>query len=314
MNLAYFFLGLFGVSLLWLLINLKPNVKYQFSAYLEEENITNEVEKRQKSSFVKNKYINDLLPSTIIKKAAKVDWEITEKNYWAWVFISSLAWSFVMYVLIVSPVISILSLLGGFLTPPLLVYARGKKHKTKVENTLIIYMKATANSMSVHGNAINALKEVSLLVDENLKRELEKVISLLQSGKSMKEAFKDLNERYDYKELHFFHNMLEVAHQHGGKHESVLKAASDDFEQQKFLQLKLSTELTQTKKAFYQSVGMVVSMPFIFMFFMNDLYQTLTNHPGGQLVLGTVVIVIIFLSIKVEKMSQFNPHEAFKDK
>lgn len=259
--------------------------------------------------FEKNKLMQVFIADPIVKEAQRYDWNITAKEYWMYVLIGGGLISIVISIFQLG-YLSILGFVGGFVIPRVLLALQKLKYKKDIEDKLIIYMKAVSNAMPVYGNVVDTIESILPLIKEPIKKEVEVALAILRTGAPVELAFQQMNEKYEYSDLIFFHSMLGAAHENGGEFHQILITASDEFEQKKVLQAKLRANMTQSIKAFRQSIIIVLGMLVSFKFFAKDLYDSFFTTPAGKGVILFIVISIVFCSSRVYKLNQFDAGEA----
>ncbi len=96
------------------------------------------------------------------------------------------------------------------------------------------------------------LVQVKPMMHESIQEEIEKVSLLLEGGTTMHRAFRGFNETFNFRELVFFHEMLEVCSQEGGaKFGASLTGYCRRFSKNKKLYLaRLRSSLSQAQRAF----------------------------------------------------------------
>ncbi|MCF6094506.1 hypothetical protein L1765_11080 [Microaerobacter geothermalis] len=309
MFLSEIYLIIIGVGIGYLLYQLNSRQSFRVKNMFEHQEEVKRV--KSKDFLSKRKWTRWMSPAPFVEEAQKYDWNVSEKEYWVFVFVGGILGSaaiqlFQLYFL--SPI----GFLVGFMVPKVMLYLHKRKNKLKTEEKLMIYMKATANAMPVYGNAVDTLTSITPLLEDPIKKDVESALAILQSGKSVEYAFRELNRKYKYKELHFFHDMLDVAHKHGGEFHDILMTTAEEFEQKKLLQMKLHAALTQSKQAFRQNALIVIAIPFFFKFFTPEIYDKIIGTTFGKGALVFIIVSIVFAFVKVEQHSRFDPSESVK--
>lgn len=316
------FLIIAGVAIFILLVLLFSNKKktYRATMMLNQKEIDlKKAKSKDKNAQVTTNAFDKLLGSTkvlakyspynVITEAHKVEWMIGYKEYLTYFLGGGVVAAGMFWVAMGKNPLAIYAILLGVVAPRIMLYYQTKKYEITLQDRVSIFMKTVANSMTVFGNAIDSVEEVMPLVHEKIRVDLVKAVALLKSGKSLSYSFKEFVDKYDYQELHFFIDMLEVAHEHGGEFNHVLNNIAEDFEQQKLLQMKLDRAMTQGKRAFYQNAVFVAILPVIFMFASGGkMYSMLTTGSYGfigKIALTLNLIVICFFWSKLEKMTKF---------
>lgn len=304
----------------WLLVN-RP-VRYKAHMLFSEVDRDREREKKKKegkSNLVDNTFLDKLLrpvpqlskfaPYHVVSEAFKYEWFISISHYYLILFGSGTALAILFYMILGQNLIAIYAFLLGFFVPRIVLYFKKKEYKRTVQDRLSIYMKSIANSMSVFGNAGEAADNTSDLVHPVLRPYIVKAVSLMHAGKSVTYAFDDLIQAFNYKEVRFFHEMLEVAHESGGEYTDVLMSIAEDFEDKKILQARLEATLTQSKKAFVQNSMFVVLLPFIFFFLQRETYGYLVDSPLGPIVMVVCYVSLVLIYIVLEKIGNLEALE-----
>lgn len=317
------FLIVFGVATFLLLIMLFTNRKKTYRAASMLSKAEAEITRKKANSkeviqynaidafFAKTKFLAKFSPYNIITDARKVEWNIGYKEYVGMLLAAAAVLSSLFYVYLGKSFLCIYVSLGAIFFPRIMLYFKNEQYKMHRRDRIAIFMKAVSNSMSVFGNAIDAIEEVIPLAHESLRADLTKTVALLKSGKSLSFSFSGMLEKYSYEDFHFFIDMLEVAHEHGGESDDILTNISNDFDQTKVLQFKLIRAMAIPRKAFYQNGVFVAILPLIFLFVEHgQLYLYLTtgymNGLLGEIAMVLNFAIIMFFWYKQEKISKFN--------
>ncbi|MDR4287591.1 hypothetical protein FO526_31135, partial [Bacillus thuringiensis] len=103
--------------------------------------------------------------------------------------------------------------------------------------------------------------------------DIVKVSLLLEGGTTMDRGFRGLNERFDFRKLVFFHEMLEVCSRDGGTNSvQVLLDIAEDFDERKLCLARLRSSLSQAQRAFVQNCLIVIAMSIVIMVMSKDAY------------------------------------------
>ncbi|MGR4032597.1 hypothetical protein K7H05_55800, partial [Bacillus sp. ZZQ-131] len=137
-----------------------------------------------------------------------------------------------------------------------------------------------------------------------------KVSLLLEGGTTMHRAFRGFNETFNFRELVFFHEMLEVCSREGGTNSvQVLLDIAEDFEKQKLYLARLRSSLSQAQRAFVQNCLIVIAMPIVIMLMSKEAYGFLAGSMMGKIALAVNMLIVFFLATRVEKIANYNPTE-----
>lgn len=318
------FLIIAGVALFILLTVLLGNKQKTYRAAKMLDIAEEEVQKKKGAKgedhikrnmvdtfFERTKVLTKFAPYNVIMEARSVEWKIGYKEYLMILAAAAALLSGMFYIYWGKSLMSIYMSVFAVFAPRIVLYYKNLQYLENRRDRIAIFMKSIANSMSVFGNAIDAIEEVTPLVHESLRGDLVKAVALLKSGKSLTFSFTSLLEKYKYQDLQFFMDMLEVAHEHGGEYNGILASVADDFDQTKVLNMKLTRAMSLAKKAFFQNGIFVAILPIIFMFAEGgQLYGYLTSGylDGilGKLVMTLNFCMILFFWYKMEKIAKFD--------
>lgn len=254
--------------------------------------------------------IRKYLPQVVIQEAQKYEWKLTKTAYWAYTIASGSFFAGAVYFTFGKDPITLISILFGFLTPRFLVYRRKKRFYLIVVDRLSIYMKAVANALQISNNTNKVLQQIKPMMHESIQEEIEKVTLLLEGGTSMHRAFKGFNETFNFRELVFFHEMLEVCNREGGSNSvQVLLDIAEDFEKQKIYLARLRSSLLQSQRAFIQNCLIVILMPILIMLMSEQAYEFLAGSMIGKIAIIANTFVLFVIATRVEKIANYNPTE-----
>ncbi|MGH1128528.1 type II secretion system F family protein, partial [Bacillus cereus] len=227
--LAYGCIFLIFISVVLLVLLFAKSKGSALSQFVQEN------EKEERRLELRNiKGIRVYLPQSVIQEAQKYEWKLTKGMYWVYTILSGMSIAAVFYFSFGRDPFTLISVLCGFLVPRFLLYRRKKRYYLVVIDRLSIYMKAVANALQISNNAKRVLVQVKPMMHESIQEEIEKVSLLLEGGTTMHRAFRGFNETFNFRELVFFHEMLEVCSREGGTNSvQVLLDIAEDFEKQK---------------------------------------------------------------------------------
>ncbi|MCU4862774.1 hypothetical protein OB981_22235 [Bacillus cereus] len=270
-----------------------------------------ENEKEERRLELRNiKGIRMYLPQSVIQEAQKYEWKLTKSMYWIYKILSGMSIAAVFYFSFGQDPYTLITILCGFLVPRFLLYRRKKRYYLVVIDRLSIYMKAVANALQISNNAKRVLVQVKPMMHESIQEEIEKVSLLLEGGTTMHRAFRGFNETFNFRELVFFHEMLEVCSREGGANSvQVLLDIAEDFEKQKLYLARLRSSLSQAQRAFVQNCLIVIAMPILIMLMSKEAYGFLAGSMMGKIALAVNMFIVFFLATRVEKIANYNPTE-----
>lgn len=303
--LAFGCIFLIFISIVLLVLLLSKSKGSALSQFVQ----ANDKEKRRLE--LRNiKGIRMYLPQSVIQEARKYEWKLTKSMYWLYTILSGMSIAVIIYFSFGRDPFTLLTVLSGFLVPRFLLYRRKKRYYLVVIERLSIYMKAVANALQISNNAKRVLVQVKPMMHGSIQEEIEKVSLLLEGGTTIHRAFRGFNETFNFRELVFFHEMLEVCSREGGTNSvQVLLDIAEDFEKQKLYLARLRSSLAQAQRAFVQNCLIVIAMPIVIMMMSKEAYGFLAGSMMGKIALLTNMIILFFLATRVEKIANYNPTE-----
>lgn len=175
--------------------------------------------------------------------------------------------------------------------------------KLNYENYILSELTIYTSQMSLlvsYNNIYSALKEVTTFLSNPVKDDLLNVISKIDSGISITEAFNEFNEKYNNRTITLFNQTLELFDSHGDSDAStVLEVISDEMnmlkvKKDKFLRFKKEWRLN-----FYVVVVLCLVMPLILKAMIPDIYNDFMGSFGTIVMIG-IIIMNLFVIKKVE--------------
>lgn len=175
--------------------------------------------------------------------------------------------------------------------------------KLNYENYILSELTIYTSQMSLlvsYNNIYSALKEVTKFLSNPVKDDLLKVISKIDNGISITEAFNEFNEKYNNRTITLFNQTLELFDSHGDSDAStVLEVISDEMnmlkvKKDKFLRFKKEWRLN-----FYVVVVLCLVMPLILKAMIPDIYNDFMGSFGTIVMIG-IIIMNLFVIKKVE--------------
>lgn len=175
--------------------------------------------------------------------------------------------------------------------------------KLNYENYILSELTIYTSQMSLlvsYNNIYSALKEVTTFLSNPVKEDLLNVISKIDNGISITEAFNEFNEKYNNRTITLFNQTLELFDSHGDSDAStVLEVISDEMnmlkvKKDKFLRFKKEWRLN-----FYVVVVLCLVMPLILKAMIPDIYNDFMGSFGTIVMIG-IIVMNLFVIKKVE--------------
>ncbi len=126
----------------------------------------------------------------------------------------------------------------------------------------------------------------------------------------MHRAFKGFNETFNFRELVFFHEMLEVCSREGGANSvQVLLDIAEDFEKQKLYLARLRSSLSQATTCVCTELLNRDCHADCDYVDVKEAYGFLAGSMMGKIALAVNMFIVFFLATRVEKIANYNPTE-----
>ncbi|MCE0553116.1 hypothetical protein LQK80_00495 [Bacillus thuringiensis] len=130
---------------------------------------------------------------------------------------------------------TIFGVLLGVSLPPIIGFYKRKKYEEYVENQLMVYLEAVANAVSTHESMTLAFKSVLPLLQSPIKDDVERCLILYtEDGKSIRDAFHSFVQKYNYKDIKLFHDMLDLISKTGKDTDDILLNIAHEFQDKKY--------------------------------------------------------------------------------
>ena len=255
-------------------------------------------------SFINNhKYLRWLNP---FKKQNKTRFnaQISMTAYWLYTLLG-MGISFVYIVFVLRFYVLIpATLLVGLSVPSMTVYYKKRKTRDYIYECLDEYINSAANSADLHGEPINALKEIVAkdFVQEPIKSDIQTVILSVDNGMSLQDAFNNFEELYENNVyLKMFHQNLIMQFELGGKMSEALLESASDFGKALSRRIKGKNAKAAVRSDFTKLLLMVAGVPLILMAFTYDYYLVLIESPVGKSVFAAIILLGIYAGIQIER-------------
>jgi pilus assembly protein TadC len=268
----------------------------------------------EQNKVLQNRYFKWLNPFTVEDNAKVASWDFNFKKYWLLVMLGSFLSLVFIFLVLRTYYLFPLGILAGFALPNVLVFLRHRKRKDEISNEISSYINTTANLTITFGDPYRALTEIveKKFIEEPLLSDLAAVVMGIESGLSMKDAFKPFNEKYNNDILNIFHDNLILYDKYGGSMEDVLIQISKDYDRSLQRRLMFRNEKYPHRQAFYTLLKLVVLIPFVMLGISYEYYTNFVNDPAGKLVFTILIGIGIICTILVE--FQYDNDEIFEQK
>ena len=149
-------------------------------------------------------------------------------------------------------------------------------------------------------NVYNALNACLKFVANPIKKDLQEVIKKIDNNMSVKDAFQEFNEKYNYRTVTLFNQTLDLIDRQGdSKSESMLYLVSKELgdiriKKDRFLRFK-----REWRTQFYIVLVLCMVLPVLLKYMIPDIYVGYMQDMGNYIMFG-VIIVNMFVIKKVE--------------
>ncbi|MBT2576881.1 hypothetical protein J7E43_05600 [Bacillus sp. ISL-8] len=249
-------------------------------------------------------------PNYIMSTSKDFNWNLSLKDYQIILIVGTLVGAVVFYGFFMSLSTTIFGVLVGISLPPIIGFYKRKKYEEYVENQLMVYLEAVANAVSTHESITNAFKSVLPLLQSPIKEDVERCLILYtEDGKVVKEAFQSFVQKYNYKDIKLFHDMLDLISKTGKDTDNILLNIAHEFQEKKVYRAKLKSGMQPQRRTFKQTAIMLASLPIGALAINADDYIVFASTLQGKVILLTIIVVCVFSAFKIEKHSFYDPTE-----
>lgn len=256
----------------------------------------------EQNRVLNHQYFKWLNPYTVEDNAKAAQWDFNFRKYWMLVMMGSvISLIFIFFVLRMYYLFP-LGLLGGFALPNVLVFLHHRKRKDELYNEISAYINTTANLTMTFGDPYRAIVEVveKGFIEEPLLSDLSTVITSIENGVSMKDAFKPFNAKYNNQILNVFHDNLILYDKYGGNMDDVLLQVAKDYDKTLQRRVMFRNEKYPHRQAFYTLLKLLIFTPFIMLGISYEYYQNFIGDAVGKVIFLVMIAMGIVSAIMVE--------------
>ncbi len=203
--------------------------------------------------------------------------------------------------------VPVTSIITGYIFVNISVHQYKKKFLHNIENSIQIYMSMMTTSITTFQNINAALNNIIPSVPEPIKGGLTEVYLKLQDGKNPKEAFRELNQQFAVYEFIHFNEQLCLIVETGDFRDTALRINNFKMQKKKKYRLMLLQSYKANKKIWLQFGLMTLSIPFIYLFFMNSYFKTLHESYITNVAYLIAFIYAYYSWLKLEKLELYDP-------
>ncbi|MCU5662267.1 hypothetical protein OCB16_24140 [Bacillus cereus] len=249
-------------------------------------------------------------PNYIMRESKDFNWNLSLRDYQIILIVGTLVGAVALYGFFMSLSTTIFGVLVGVSLPPIIGFYKRKRYEEYVENQLMVYLEAVANAVSTHENMTLAFKSVLPLLQSPIKDDVERCLILYtEDGKGIKDAFYSFVQKYNYKDIKLFHDMLDLISKTGKDTDDILLNIAHEFQDKKIYRAKLKSGMQPQRKTFKQTAIMLASLPVAALAINADDYVVFARTLQGRFILLAIIVVCIVSAFKIEKHSFYDPTE-----
>lgn len=270
--------------------------------------------KEQDSRFIvflkKKKFYKWISPAYILKESKNYNWDLTKKDYIILFATGALAGSILLYSFFLSIYITLLAGIVGLALPHVVGFYKKKQYEYYVQEQLMIYLESLANAITVHEQVGLAINSIIPMMKSPIREEVEACLISYSSGQTVSEAFKPFVEKYNYKDIKLYHEMLNLLDETGKDKDGVLLQIAFEFQEKKVYREELRTGMQPKRRDFRNIVIMTATIPYLFLAVQAEDYILFAESLTGKIILSLIILINIFNAFKIEKHAFFDPTES----
>ncbi|MDI3236420.1 hypothetical protein QK289_15500 [Exiguobacterium antarcticum] len=287
--------------------------------FLEKKNkkqrrrLSNLLNERQKGISFKKKYpLLERADPTYFKKAAERYGVNFDNQMYFTQLITGTAVGAVLFIVYFNPFLYLIpfALLGGVIAAHIKLHAIKRDYILDTEFKLTLYMSGFTSSYATFGNLKQSIESILEDLPQPIKGDLEKAYIILEDGRSVKEAFHAMNEKYPDKIVKMFHQQLEVLSASGSSDTSTLRNIVRQMKKKEVFKKRLSNDHRSKFKVWRMFALMAYSIPFMFILISYDNYETIKSSPITSVVYLIASTYTYFIYKKLESIELYDPTES----
>jgi tight adherence protein B len=205
-------------------------VEERLGRYLEDET-RDEVDRQDRGRGIATEWLNRRVASSsmgdrIARELARADLKFKVAEYFALVFISSLAVAFIAYLIQPLAVSAVIGGVIGFFLPRFYVKRQQSIRLIRFNDQLSDMLNLMVNGLRAGYSTMQALEAVSRELPSPISDEFRRVVQEMQIGISMENALENLLRRIPSEDLDFVVTAINVQREVGGNLSEILDTIS----------------------------------------------------------------------------------------
>lgn len=202
-----------------------------------------------------------------------------------------------------------LACIGGVIATIIKLHAIKRDYIQKTDYRLSMYMSSLTSAYGTFGNLRQSLENILPMLEDPVRSDVEKVFTFLEDGKSVRQSFRHMNEKYPQKIVQLFHEQLEVLNESGTNDISKLRAVANQMKEKEIFKRQLTTVHRSQFKVWRTFSLMTYSLPFVFFFISYGNYVSIMGSPIISLVFVLVTAYTLFIYKQLAKIELYDPTE-----
>lgn len=268
-------------------------------------------ERKGKESFKKRYPFLERASPIYFKRAAKEYGVDFDNRMYFTQLIAGTAFGSVLFIVYFNPFLYLIpfALLGGVVAAHIKLHAIKRDYILDTEFKLTLYMSGFTSSYATFGNLKQSLESIMQDLPQPIKGDVEKAYIILEDGRSVREAFHAMNEKYPDKTLKMFHQQIEVLAGSGSSDTSTLRRVVRQMKKKEVFKKRLSNDHRSKFKVWRMFALMAYSIPFMFILISYDNYEAIKSNPLTSVVYLLATIYTYFIYKKLESIELYDPTE-----
>lgn len=278
----------------------------------QRRRLSNLLNERKGKESIKKRYpFLERASPIYFKRAAKeygVDFD--NRMYFTQLIVGT-AFGSVLFIVYFNPFLYLIpfALLGGVVAAHIKLHAIKRDYILDTEFKLTLYMSGFTSSYATFGNLKQSLESIIPDLPQPIKGDVEKAYIILEDGRSVREAFHAMNEKYPDKTLKMFHQQIEVLAGSGSSDTSTLRRVVRQMKKKEVFKKRLSNDHRSKFKVWRMFALMAYSIPFMFILISYDNYEAIKSNPLTSVVYLLATIYTYFIYKKLESIELYDPTE-----
>lgn len=253
-------------------------------------------------------------PSYLKQEAKKYEVNF-EKRMYLTHFITGTTIGVIFFIVYLKPLIFLIpfSVLGGVVAILIKFHAIKRDYIQQTDFKLSVYMSSLTSAFGTFGNLRQSLENVIPMLEDPIKADVEKAFTILEDGKSVRQAFHHMNEKYPQMVVRLFHEQLEVLNESGTNDISKLRTVANQMKEKEVFKRQLATIHRSQFKIWRSFAFMTYSLPFIFIIISYDNYVTIMENPIASVIFIVVTVYTLFIYKQLANLELYDPTEPLRN-